>query len=174
MRRRAVRREWWKCGFCRETSPSVFRRSHFLSILPSKTIQKKSAADVVEGVKEFLGADAGGAELADDDAGSGIGEHGGVHERRAGGGSERQSAENRVAGAGHVEYLTAGGTALDAGLAHARVGDFKARRGNVEMTRRGFLENAHSLFAARDDHGAAAEVCEERAAGFLDGFFVGE
>src|SRR5882724_7125797 len=170
MRRRAARRASWKFGFSQETSPSVFHRSYFLS--PSAS-QKKSPADVVEGMEEFLRSDAGGAEFADDDAG-GVREHGGVRERCACGGSERESAENRVAGAGHVKDLAAGGAALDAGLADARVGDFKTRRGNVEMTGRRFFKDAHSLFTAGDDHGAAAEMREQGAACFLDGFFVGE
>ena len=37
-----------------------------------------SSADILEGVEKFPGADAGGAEFADDDAGGGIGERGGV------------------------------------------------------------------------------------------------
>src|SRR5712664_3027193 len=96
-------------------------------------------------MEKFLRGDAGSAEFADDDA-----------------------------GAGHVEYLATGGAARDAGLAHTCVGDFKACRGNVEMTGRCLFEDAHSLFTAGDDHGAAAEMCEQGAAGFLDGFFVGE
>jgi len=39
-------------------------------------------------------------------------------ERSAGGRRECEHAENGVAGASHVEYLTARGAALDAGLAH--------------------------------------------------------
>src|SRR5712692_4802265 len=165
MRKRAARRASWKFGFSQETSPSVFHHSHFL--LPSSS-QKKSPADVVEGMEEFLRGDAGGAEFADDDAGGGVREHG------ARGGSERESAENGVAGAGDVEDLAAGGAALDARLAHTCVGDFKACRGNVEMTGRRFFEDAHSLFTTGDDHGAAAEMREQGAAGFFDGFFVGE
>src|SRR5437899_779290 len=69
MRKRAARRASWKFGFSQETSPSVFHRSHFLS--PSAS-QKKSPADIVEGVEEFLPGDAGGAEFADDDAGATI------------------------------------------------------------------------------------------------------
>src|SRR5882672_2211000 len=171
MRKKAARRASWKFGFSQETSPSAFRRSHFLS---QRASRKESPADVVEGVEEFLRSDAGGAEFADDDAGGGVREHGGVRKRSAGGGGERESAENRVTCAGYVEDLAAGSAALDAGLANARVSDFKTRSRNVEMTRRGFLENAHSLFTAGDDHGAAAEMREERAAGFLDGFFVSE
>jgi len=84
--------------------------------------------------------------------------------------ARRESAENRVAGARHVEYLAAGGTLLHAGLADARVGNFKTRRGNVEMTGRRFFEDAHSLFTAGDDHGAAAEMREQGAAGFPTDF----
>src|SRR6266850_6443942 len=149
MLRRAARRASWKFGFSRETNPSVFHRSHFLS--PSAP-QKRSPADVVEGMEKFLRGDAGGAEFADDDAGGSVGEHGGVRERCACGGSKREGAENGVTGAGHVEYLAAGGAALDAGLAHTCVGDLKTRCGNVKMTGRRFFEDAHAFFPAGDDH----------------------
>src|SRR6266850_146835 len=119
-------------------------------------------------MEEFLRGDAGGAEFADDNAGGGVREHGGVRERSAGGRRECEHAENGVAGASHVEYLTARGAALDAGLAHTRVGDFKAGRRDVNAPRRSFIEHVHPLVTARDDYGAAAEVREQGEAGFFD------
>jgi hypothetical protein len=60
-----------------------------------KDFQKKSPADVIEGVQEFLRSDAGRAEFADDHASGGVGEHGRISERSAGSGGGA-STENRV------------------------------------------------------------------------------
>src|SRR6267378_542560 len=168
MRRRAAKRAWWKSGFSRATSPSVFRPSHFFARSPSES--KSAAADVVEGVKEFLRADTGGAKFASGD----VCKHGCVRERRAGGCRECEGAENGIACAGHVEHLAARGAALNAGLADARVGDFKAGRRDVNTPRQSFIEHVHPLVTAGDDNGAAAEVREKSVAGFFDRFFVSE
>src|SRR6267143_241318 len=172
MRRRAAKRAWWKSGFSRATSPSVFRPSHFFARSPSES--KSAAADVVEGVKEFLRADTGDAKFANDDASGDVCKHGCVRERRAGGCRECEGAENGIACAGHVEHLAARGAALNAGLADARVGDFKAGRRDVNTPRQSFIEHVHPLVTAGDDNGAAAEVREKSVAGFFDRFFVSE
>lgn len=130
--------------------------------------------DVGERVSKFLGRDGGGAEFADDDAGGGVGEDHGIRQGRAGGNGQRKNAENGVACAGNVEDLAAGGAAFNAELADARVSDFKAGGGNVNMAGRRFLDEAHTVFAAGDDHGSAAKVGEQRAASFFDGLLGGE
>src|SRR5882762_10638173 len=99
-------------------------------------------------MKKLLRADTGRAEFADDDTGGGVGKHGSVGERRPSCDGKRQNAENGVPGPGDVEDLPAGCPALDTWLPHARVGHFKTRRRNVQVAGRGFLNYAHSFFAA--------------------------
>src|ERR1700741_3603471 len=132
------------------------------------------AAEVVEGGGEFGDGDAGGAEFAHDDTGGGVGEDGGVGGRSTRGDGEGQDAEDGVAGSGHVEDLAAGGAVLDTGLADAGVSDFETGGGNGDVTGRRLLKEAHAFFGAGDNHGTAAEMGEQIAAGFFQGFFVVE
>jgi len=91
-------------------------------------------------VKQFLWADAGGAEFADDHASRGIREHGGIGERRACSDGEGQDTENSVASSRHVENLAARRAAFYASVANTSVGHFKTRCRNAQVARRGFFK----------------------------------
>ncbi len=84
---------------------------------------------------------------------------------------ERKNAQNGVSRAGNVEDLASGGATLDAGLADTRVSNFKTCGRNMHCTRRGFFKNAHALFTARDDNRGTAEMRQQGAARFFNGFF---
>jgi len=64
--------------------------------------------------------------------------------------------------------------AVDARLADARVGNFETRGGNIHVARRGFLEQAHSFFTARDQHRAAPKMREQCATRLFQRFFIGQ
>ena len=87
---------------------------------------------------------------------------------------ECEHTEHGVACAGHVENLAAVGAVIDSGFSDARVRHFKTCRGNVQRMRRRFLEQSHSLFAAGDQHGFAAEMRKQLASGIVERFFVGQ
>lgn len=86
----------------------------------------------VDGRYQFVPLYGVGAQFADDDAGSQIGEAGGVGQPDAGGEGRRQYRGHRVAGAGDVEYFLGGG-----GYVHIFV----------------IAEDAETFFRAGDDDG---------------------
>ena len=129
--------------------------------------QAGSAADIVECCGKFLRTYSGRAEFTDDDSRCGVGKYGGICERRARRNSKCQHAQNGIARSGDVKDLSASRASFDAGPAHARIGNFKARRRNVDMPRWRFLRNAQAFFPKRDDDGAATEMRQQRAPCFF-------
>src|SRR6516162_1062481 len=128
--------------------------------------------EFVEGRSKLAWSNVGGAELTDDDAGSGVGQKGGIRKKRSCGHGQRQNAQNRVTRSRHVEHLAAGGAPFDTRLPDSLVGHLETCRGNVPAVWRGFFEDAHAFLAARDDHGSAAKMGKQGAARLLDRFFV--
>jgi len=87
-------------------------------------------------VQEFVRRDAGGAEFADNDAGSSIGEPRCVGKRCSRRRCEREHAEHGVAGAGDIENLAPARAAIDSRFSDARVRHFKTCRGNMQRLQR--------------------------------------
>src|SRR5262249_56233770 len=81
-------------------------------------------------------------------------------------------AQHGISRAGDVKNLPARCAAFDAGLTDARVRHLETRRGNRHVSRGRFLKDAHSLFAARDNHGATAKMREQRAPRLFNRFFI--
>src|SRR5260370_32342492 len=160
---------------CRTLAPGSRQfRSSPAFVASEKIYSSRLSTDVFERVKEFLRADAGGAQFADHDAGRGIGKHGGIGQRRPRRDGKSHNAENRVPCSSDVEDLAARRAALHAGLANASVSPSKTPCRNVQMAWRGFFKYAHSLFTASNHHRSATEMRKQRAGCLFHGLLVGQ
>src|SRR5262249_33238822 len=104
------------------------------------------------GSSQFVGADRGGADLADDDAGGVVGEDGGFLEGAAGAEGQGAGREDRIPGAGDGEDL--------------------ARDRREPSDHAAGLEERHALLAAGDEDGLGLPAVEETLAGGVEGRVV--
>jgi len=96
--------------------------------------------DIIKSVHEFFRRKRCGPKFTNDYASRRIAEECRVRQLRACGSGQGKDAQNRVAGAGHIEDLATGGAAVDSGLAYASVSDFKSGCRNMQSARRGFFD----------------------------------
>src|ERR1700674_3807835 len=97
---------------------------------------------IAQGSEQFGRRDAGSAKLPNYDPRSNVGKHNSLGQGSAGRDGQCEHGEDRVARSGDVEDLASAAGALHGVQTYARVTHLETRGRNVEVARRGFLEEA--------------------------------
>jgi len=130
----------------------------------------------LHGATQFRGADGGGAELADDDAGGEIGQGHGLRQVLASSDGAGQGGNHRVASTGDVEHFAGAGRQVQGAVAGAQQGHAVFATGDQQRTE---LQLGHQLLAlgnqvgfigaATDDGFEFGEVRGDQAGATVDG-----